>query len=385
MSIYSKCILMLHAARQPIAPVIILFAFAHGSEAYSQTPPAAPAVSDAQYGELVNENTVGILGGPSSGTYMRIIEDMADVIDDGEKLRILPIVGKGGPQNLLDLLYLKGVDLALVHANALSAFKDEPRFRNLDKRVCYVSQLYADQLHVMSDRAGPIEQLKGKTVAYHDAASRQAGERLLGALGIKPKGSIQMDMVEAARKMKAGEVQAIIRVAAKPMPAADELLAANDKLRLLKVPYSNALAEDFRPAKFAKGDYPALMGGVASIDTVGVGVVLAAFNWAAGSERYKRVAKLIDAFFDKFPGVALSRGSQWRDVDLQAQLPGWQRCPAAQVALDALKKVRQTVDETTVRSRIKQVAPDDPAEQERLFRQFLDWLRTQKAEGGQPR
>jgi TRAP-type uncharacterized transport system substrate-binding protein len=371
------------AARSLIASASFLMIFTQWSPVDAQTTGAVPPVSDAQYGDLVNENTLGIVGGAPSGTFTRIIDDMASVIDDGEKLRILPIVGKGGGQNLLDLLYLKGVDLALVHANSLSAYKDEPHFRNLDKRVCYVAMLYVDELHVLSDKVTSVEQLKGKTVAYHDAASQQAGERLFRALGIKPKEGLLLNMFDAAQKMKTGDVQAIIRITAKPMEGSDQLLAINSKLRLVKVPHSKALSEDFVPAKLDKSDYDALIGG-GNIDTVGVGVVLGTFNWATGSERYKRVAKLVGAFFSKAPQIVGSRTShpKWRDLDLQAQLPGWQRCPAAQEALEAMQNIRQTVDETTVRKRIKQVAPNDPAEQEKLFKQFIEWLRTQKPEVG---
>jgi uncharacterized protein len=374
------------AVRRLLASASILMISITGAPARAQTNPA-PVISDAQYGEIVNQTTVGILGDAATGTSMRFIDDMASVIDDGEKLRILPIVGKGGAQNLLDLLYLKGVDLALLHADALTAYADEPRFRNLDKRVCYVAMLYVDELHVLSDKLTAIEQLKGKTVAYPDAASREAGERLLEALNIKPKQRVEMAMLDAVAKMKAGDVQAIIRIAAKPMSDADQLLAADDALHLIKVPFSRGLSEDFQQARFVQGDYDALMGGAKSIDTVGIGVVLAAFNWSTGSERYKRVARLIDAFFGKFAQIAGNARSQpkWQEVNLQAQLPGWQRCPAAEEALASLQNISQTASEATVRSRIKEMAPNDPAEQEKLFKQFLEWLRNRKAEDLLPR
>jgi len=35
------------------------------------------------------------------------------VLNDADKLRILPVVGVGGPQNIATLRYLKGVDIGL--------------------------------------------------------------------------------------------------------------------------------------------------------------------------------------------------------------------------------------------------------------------------------
>ena len=39
---------------------------------------------------------------------------MARVLDEKDKLRILPILGKGPVQNVIDMLYLKSVDMGLV-------------------------------------------------------------------------------------------------------------------------------------------------------------------------------------------------------------------------------------------------------------------------------
>jgi len=47
--------------------------------------------------EQVNENTVAIVSGSPSAddTYLQIANDLASVLNDSDKLRILPIVGIG--------------------------------------------------------------------------------------------------------------------------------------------------------------------------------------------------------------------------------------------------------------------------------------------------
>ena len=43
----------------------------------------------------MNENVVTIMAGSPSGTDLAIVQDLAEVLDDGDKLRVLPLVGKG--------------------------------------------------------------------------------------------------------------------------------------------------------------------------------------------------------------------------------------------------------------------------------------------------
>ena len=55
-----------------------------------------------------NAWTVGVVGGLIDGTYMRFADELGKVLDDGDNLRILPIVSYGAASNLDDLLYLTG-------------------------------------------------------------------------------------------------------------------------------------------------------------------------------------------------------------------------------------------------------------------------------------
>jgi hypothetical protein len=65
--------------------------------------------SDAALRDKKNAWTVGIVGGLLSGSYMRLVDEMASVLNDGDNLRVLPIVSYGAASNLDDLLYLRGV------------------------------------------------------------------------------------------------------------------------------------------------------------------------------------------------------------------------------------------------------------------------------------
>src|SRR5262245_41121170 len=64
--------------------------------------------------DRLNSNTVTVITGTIGGTYVQIGADLASVLDNGNDLRILPIVGRGSVQSIADILFLKGVDLGIV-------------------------------------------------------------------------------------------------------------------------------------------------------------------------------------------------------------------------------------------------------------------------------
>ena len=50
--------------------------------------------------QALNANTVGLISGTIGGTYVQFGADLASVLDDGNKLRILSIVGRGSVQSV---------------------------------------------------------------------------------------------------------------------------------------------------------------------------------------------------------------------------------------------------------------------------------------------
>src|SRR4051812_21178709 len=88
---------------------------AAGAKARGSSRAPAPAVAaqgapatEAALGERMNANTVAIVSGTPGGTYFRMASDMAFVLDDGDDLRILPILGKGAGQNAYDIRFSRG-------------------------------------------------------------------------------------------------------------------------------------------------------------------------------------------------------------------------------------------------------------------------------------
>jgi TRAP-type uncharacterized transport system substrate-binding protein len=318
-------------ARAALATVALL---AVHSPAFSQAAPAkaAPAPSpEAEYRYVMNNNTITILGASLSGAYIKIVEDIAKAVNDGEKLRVLPIVGDGGSQNIKDLLYMRGVDAGIVMSTSMDGYKGKPLYGNLPARIQYIARLYEEEFHIVG---GPtissVEDLNGKKVGFHGGAL-VSGQHLFGKLNVKPAEALQVDFFKGLDQVKTGEIAAIVRATASPMQDLDAKFdpAAH---RLVSIPFPESLLESYLPGELTHKNYPRILPEGKSVQTVAIGVVLATYAWQPGSERYRRVARFTEAFFSNIEKLMAdkNRHPKWDDVNLAATLPGWQRFPPAQ-------------------------------------------------------
>ena len=96
--------------------------------------------------------------------------------------------------------------------------------------------------------------------------------------------------------------------------------------------------EDFGfylPSALTSRDYPQLIPEGQQIETIAVPTILAAYNWPKDSDRYRRVARLVDYLFDRI-GKLQTAGFHpaWKDVNLNAKVPGLTRFSSAQAWLD---------------------------------------------------
>src|SRR5215469_11170987 len=129
-------------------------------------PTTAVSAGEESKVSEVNNWTVGVAGGFFEGTFIRFAVELAKALDDGENLRILPIVSYGGNENINDLLYLKGVDIAITYTDTFELYKKEGRVRDIEQRINYISELLVGELYVYAQpEIKTIKDLEGKTVS----------------------------------------------------------------------------------------------------------------------------------------------------------------------------------------------------------------------------
>ncbi|MDP3418062.1 TAXI family TRAP transporter solute-binding subunit [Falsiroseomonas sp.] len=276
-----------------------------------------------------NAGTVGLIAGGVDGTYIRIAADLAAVLDDGDRVRVIAMIGRGSVQNIADIMVLRGVDLGIVQSDVLAFARRESLFPSVERLIQYVCKLYDEEIHILArPEIETVRDLAGQpvNVDLRGSGTAMTASLVLGALGIQVQEQNAPQDV-ALERLRRGEIAALVYVAGKPARLFTGI-RPDEGLRLLPLPAEAALLETYLPSHFAQADYPALVpeGG---IDTIAVGAVLAAYAWPPGSERHRKVSRFIAALnanFDAF--LRPPRHPKWREVNLSATVPGWTRFEA---------------------------------------------------------
>jgi TRAP transporter TAXI family solute receptor len=341
-------------------------------------------------GVRMNANTVYVVAGNLNGTYLSVAYDLSAVLDDGDNLRILPVMGKGGGQNIRDVRFLKGVDIGITQSNLLNVFRRTNQIGPIDDQILYIARLFNEEMHVIvrSDSGiSSVDQLSGKTVNFSDLGSgTQLSTRdIFDRLGIKAT-EVNMGQNDAFEALKKGEIDATVLIAGKPTGSTSKL-KATDGFRILPVPFSKPLQNDYLPTSLTHDDYPNLIERGRNVDSVAVGAVLIAYNWAPDTDRYRRIAKFIDAFFPQLAEFQKPpRHPKWREANLAATVPGWKRFPAAEEwlnrrrSLQAKPAIRARFDQFLAQNGQQASAFASEQNREQLFEQFLKWNRTQEGQ-----
>jgi TRAP-type uncharacterized transport system substrate-binding protein len=335
--------------------------------------------SDAALREKKNAWTIGIVGGLLSGTYMRFVDEMASVLNDGDNLRILPIVSYGAASNLDDLLYLRGVDAAVTQSDVFEYFRTQRKTPNLDRRVQYIIRLPISELHILArNDVQSLEDLRGKKVNFGPAGTGASltGTIVFQRLGINVN-QVLIDQPTALQKLQSGEVDAIARVIPKPIDFFAKI-PANSGLHLVNIPFTKAFEDFYTLGEFTKQDYPNLVDNQDHIDTIAVPAVLAVFNWPKNSDRYARVQRFIEYLFNRWDTLQHPPyHPKWRDVNLAATVPGWTRFSVAEEMLQTMQSQQQQQQQQRAAFETflsnQPTVPSTDADREALFRKFLQW------------
>jgi uncharacterized protein len=337
-------------------------------------------------GERLNANTIAIVSGNPNATYLTIAYDLSDVLDDGDNFRILPVIGKGGGQNIKDVRFLKGIDLGITQSIILNEFRESNEIGNIGNSIDYIAKLFNEEMHVVVRADSPITSLAdldGKVVNFSDigSGSQLSSQDIFRRLGIHPK-EVNMGQGDAVVKLKRGEIAATILIAGKPTGLMSKLRAA-DGLRFLPVQFALPLQADYLPAMLTHADYPGMIAPGHDISTIAVSAVLICYNWPRDSDRYRRIAEFIDRFFPKLSELQKPpHHPKWRETNLAAVLPGWNRFPAAAEWLEQHRGPRPVLAGT--RAQFDQFLAAQgggqlsEAERDRLFQEFLEWRRQQR-------
>ena len=329
--------------------------------------------------QALNQNTVTLISGTIGGTYVQIGADLASVLDDGNKLRVLPIVGRGSVQSVADILFLQGVDLGIVRSDTLDYLERKGFAKDIKKQFTYVTKLYNEEMYVIASKSvRSLADLNGKRVSVDlpNGGTFVTASIVFERLGLKPN-LVYIEQRISMEMLKKGELDAVIAVGGKPYKSVSAFKDDKDRFHFVPVDYAKPLQGDYLPAALTAKNYPNLISEGERVDTIAVPAVLAAYNWAPNTERYRKLSLFVDAFFTKFPAFQNPPfHPKWKEVSLSAPLQDWQRLPAADQWLkthnvEAVTRAR--FDEFLKQSPTTAAGVKNDTDREALFKQFQAW------------
>jgi TRAP-type uncharacterized transport system substrate-binding protein len=370
-------------AQQPAKPIDLIQVQGKAGVAPKRAQPVPPkpvSEDEAARAARINNWTVGLAGGLLEGTFVRYAADLGKALDDGDNLRVLPIVSYGAVGNVSDLIYLKGVDFSITYSDVLDHFKNVEKVPGIERRINYVMPMFQGELHIYArPEIKSIRDLAGKKVNFNTvgSAANYTGGIVFDRLGIKAERIFENNSI-ALEGMRKGEIAALVHVVGKPNDLFTKI-KPEPGYRFLPVEFNEKFEDYYVPAELTNADYPNLIAQGETVQTISVTALLAVYNWNKDTDRYRRCVRFIEYLFDRFDKLRQPPFQpKWKEMNIAGVIPGWQRFPPAQELIDKMAAPTGSVNTSLARTQAARAAPLDPAEQERLFRQFLEWSKQKR-------
>jgi len=361
--------------------------------------------------ERATETTLTVVSGGISTTSAKMARDLGAVLNDDD-LRILTVVGYGGFHNVSDVLHLAGVDAGFVHEDVLAALKRDEVFPNMDNRLRSIIRLNREPIFIIARaEIANLDALDGKTVnlgpgstPLYDPTGKVQGKTMTLASGAQAQHSTPalvlealglhvtptfFELADALEKMRNGSVDAAVLIGTE-LTAIASHLNADDRLRVVPITRDRLLRDGapaslYEPVVISGGEYADILPAGSQMHTISVPVAMVTVNWPRTSVQYDKVARFAVSLFDNF-GRFLSdaRSPAWKEVDLAASVPGFQRFePAAEwIAANAaashgsvgsLARLEGEFQAFLSSANIGRRGDLSSADRAVLFEQFLTW------------
>lgn len=285
-----------------------------------------------------NDIAVTIVVSGLTCTCARFAEDIRNVVNDlrPDGVRVLPVLGVGGLQNLQDVLFLKNIDMGVVDEDNLRLLKkrDPSLYANLEQRVQYITKLYNSEFQVIArNDIRSYEDLRGKKVNFNlkDSQTEVTADIFFNTLKIDTMRSYY-DNDAAIKKVIDGDLSAMIILTGAPQAALAKLRKEDGvhflpfDERTVPGPVAKQILADYIPAELTHEQYPALIAEGTRVPTFANRALLVAYSWPENTVRYNKLAKFVREFFgkiDQFHDGA--RHPKWNEINIAADMPGWTR------------------------------------------------------------
>lgn len=305
---------------------------------------------------------VNIMTGGASGTYIQIGRDIATLAEATGR-PVIAVESAGSLENLQAVRKRRLTQFGIVQSDVLDfirAFRNEDRdMRALVRNTRMAFPLYNEEVHVVVRKSSGFESLadlSGKAVAVGlpDSGTNLTTTFLFEVAHVQPEYRLYLSAKESLDALRAGEIDAFVYVAGAPTKLLVDT-SATDDLALLPATGSE-LSNYYGTSTVKAGTYPWLS---ADVTTYAVRAVLMTYDFnrtrnAYYTESCDAVSEISYLIYRNIETLREVGHPKWKQVDLDADVPGWERGACVE---DALNGNYQPVYINTV-----QLAPEDCGE-----------------------
>ncbi|MGI9433601.1 MAG: TAXI family TRAP transporter solute-binding subunit [Geminicoccaceae bacterium] len=283
----------------------------------------------------VNKDIVGLMAGRPGSTDLDQAYDLDIAFSDGYDLRIIPMVSQGSAKEFEDLLYLRGVDMAIIQHDVVEFMDTYQIYPGIKGSVRLIAPLGTEQYHILARKdIQSIYDLAGKKINFGRAESgtSMTSSVVFDALGISVDVTNYNHKI-ALEHMRNGEIDAMARTTGAPN-SLFEGVGGDEGFHFLPVPASGAVSGTYSVTGITSEHYPDLVAPGQVIDTVGVSTVLITYNWSREHPRGATVDLFTKRFFSGYDKL-LETGfhDSWKTIDISEEIPGLTRHWSAEEAL----------------------------------------------------
>jgi len=285
---------------------------------------------------------VNIMTGGASGTYIQIGNDIANLAKAID-MDVTVVESAGSMENIEAVRDRPFTQFGIVQSDVLDFIKT---FKNEDKAMRRIANgtkiafpLYNEEVHIVAKSSSSINvlaDLSGKIVAVGapNSGTNLTSTFLFEVTNIRPQTLVTIKASEALEELRAGRIDAFVYVAGAPT----KLLLdtnANDDLKLIPVA-AGAISGYYGTATIKAGTYPWLKEDVL---TPAVKAVLMTYQYDPNRNDYLRnscevVTKISYLINRNIEYLRQNGHPKWKQVDLNALPPGWERANCVKTALE---------------------------------------------------
>ncbi len=295
-------------------------------------PGHAPALAD-DLSDRANRKTVGLLAAESQWFPHSL--SIAAAVQHDNGMRVLPILGSGTLQSLIDLARLDSVDAALITLDTLTYAKAQGLLDGINGKVSYLARLQPVSWALVAPKSvASVDALSGKRIATGPTGSAGfvAGELFFNASDVSfsrvPKqGSDGLVMLA-----KGTADAALVDVSVLRSARLDQR-----KFHILPLTVPEALKSTYTPIIMTQAEAPGLIAAGKDIETIAAPLAILVISNKPARSREK-LAEFSGALFRNAANLRINS-------NIAADIPGWTRHSAAAQALkDLLSQVKSNTD-----------------------------------------